>query len=48
MGSPMKKVLNMGVGTKKIALPTEYAGFEQLLLDLDSSCEPDIVLEAAA
>jgi hypothetical protein len=44
----MKKVLNLVVGIKKIALPTEYAGFEQLLIDLDPSGEPDIVLEAAA
>lgn len=43
---PMKKVLNVGGNNKSIALPPQYAGFEQLLLDIDPRGEPDIVCDA--
>ena len=42
----MKKVLNVGGNTKDIPLPPQYAGFEQLLLDIDPSGKPDIVCDA--
>lgn len=42
----MKKVLNVGGGSKSIALPPQYAGFEHLLLDIDPKGQPDIVCDA--
>lgn len=42
----MKKVLNVGGSSKQIALPPQYAEFEHLLLDIDSTYEPDIVCDA--
>jgi GT2 family glycosyltransferase len=42
----MKKVLNVGGGSKAIALPPEYTEFDHLLLDIDPRGEPDIVCDA--
>ena len=42
----MKKVLNVGGGSKSIALPPQYAAFEHLLLDIDPIGQPDIVCDA--
>jgi SAM-dependent methyltransferase len=42
----MKKLLNVGGNNKAIALPPHYAGFEQLLLDIDPAGSPDIVCDA--
>ena len=42
----MKKVLNVGGNSKAIALPTQYAEFEHLLLDIDPKGSPDIVCDA--
>lgn len=42
----MKKVLNVGGNSKAIALPTQYAEFEHLLLDIDPKGLPDIVCDA--
>lgn len=42
----MKKVLNVGGNSKAIPLPPQYAGFEHLLLDIDSRGSPDIVCDA--
>ncbi len=42
----MKKLLNVGGGNKSIALPALYAGFEQVLLDIDPAGAPDIALDA--
>ena len=42
----MKKVLNVGGGSKSIALPPQYAAFEHLLLDIDPKGQPDIVCDA--
>jgi len=42
----LKKVLNVGGNSKNIPLPPQYAGFEQLLLDIDPSGKPDIVCDA--
>jgi len=41
----MKRLLNVGGGSKSIPLPPEYAGFEHVLLDIDPSGKPDIVLD---
>ncbi len=41
-----RKVLNVGGGSKSIALPPPYAEFEHLLLDIDPSGSPDIVCDA--
>lgn len=45
-GIVMKKLLNVGGGNKAIALPSLYAGYEQMLLDIDPAGRPDIVLDA--
>lgn len=42
----MKKVLNVGGNSKKIPLPSQYADFEHLLLDVDPRGSPDIVCDA--
>lgn len=42
----MKRLLNVGGGSRAIQLPPEYAGFSQVLLDIDPSGQPDIVLDA--
>jgi predicted SAM-dependent methyltransferase len=42
----LKKVLNVGGNSKEIPLPPQYAGFEQLLLDIDPTGSPDIVCDA--
>lgn len=42
----MKKVLNVGGNSKDIPLPSQYAEFEHLLLDIDPKGSPDIVCDA--
>jgi len=42
----LKRVLNVGGNNKAIALPAQYAQFEQLLLDIDPAGSPDIVCDA--
>ncbi len=42
----LKKVLNVGGNNKAIALPGQYDGFEQVLLDIDPRGRPDIVCDA--
>lgn len=42
----MKKVLNVGGGSKDIPLPPLYAGWEHILLDIDPRGCPDIVGDA--
>ncbi len=41
----MKRLLNVGGGSKSIQLPLEYAAFEHVLLDIDPQGAPDIVLD---
>ena len=41
----MKRVLNVGGGSKSIPLPSEYGGFAHVLLDIDPQGAPDIVLD---
>lgn len=45
-GSAMKKVLNVGGNTKRIAIPAQYDGWQHDLLDIDPSVKPDIVADA--
>jgi SAM-dependent methyltransferase len=42
----MKKVLNVGGGSREVPIPQEYAGFEHLLLDIDPKFKPDILCDA--
>lgn len=42
----MKKVLNVGGNSKKIAIPSYYKDFEHLILDIDARGNPDILCDA--
>lgn len=42
----MKKVLNVGGNNKSFELPSEYSGWEHVLLDIDPKGAPDIVCDA--
>jgi hypothetical protein len=42
----MKKVLNVGGNNKGIALPSHFAGWQHILLDIDAKGNPDLVLDA--
>jgi len=42
----VKRVLNVGGNNRAIPLPSHYAGFEHLLLDIDPKGSPDIVCDA--
>ena len=42
----MKKVLNVGGGSKTTPLPPQYAGWEHVLLDIDPRGSPDVVCDA--
>lgn len=42
----MRKALNVGGNSKAIPLPSQYAGFDHLLLDIDPKGSPDIVRDA--
>jgi len=42
----MKRVLNVGGNSKEIPLPSQYDGYEHLLLDIDPKGSPDIVCDA--
>jgi hypothetical protein len=44
--SAPRRVLNVGGGSKKIAIPPHYAGWEHVLLDIDPAVVPDIVCDA--
>lgn len=39
------RVLNLGGGSRDIAIPDYYAAFEQVRIDIDPACRPDIVLD---
>lgn len=41
----MKRLLNVGGGSKSILLPPEYSGFAHVLLDIDPAGAPDLVLD---
>jgi hypothetical protein len=40
------RVLNVGGNDRRIPIPTHYAGWEHVLLDIDASLRPDIVCDA--
>lgn len=42
----MKSVLNIGGGSKEIAIPSHYQGWRQILLDVDPRSGVDIALDA--
>ena len=42
----MKRVLNVGGGSKATPLPPQYAGYDHVLLDIDPAGEPDLVCDA--
>ena len=42
----MKSVLNVGGGSKGIAIPPYYAGWQHHLLDIDARGNPDVVMDA--
>ena len=42
----LKKVLNVGGNNKTIPLPSQYAEFEHVLLDIDPKVSPDIACDA--
>ncbi len=42
--TPLPKVLNVGGGGRY--LPDRYAGWEQVLLDIDPDCKPDLCMDA--
>ena len=41
-----RRVLNVGGGSKSIAIPAHFDGWEHLLLDIDARASPDIVCDA--
>lgn len=42
----MRKVLNVGGNNRATPLPPQYAGWEQVLLDIDPRGNPDVVCDA--
>jgi SAM-dependent methyltransferase len=42
----MRKVLNVGGASKEIPLPPQYAGWENVLLDIDPRASPDVLCDA--
>ena len=42
----MNKVLNVGGNSKEIAIASQYDGWQQDLLDIDASQNPDILADA--
>ena len=43
---PIKKLLNVGGGSKNIEIPNQYDGWTPDLLDIDPKGEPDIICDA--
>lgn len=41
-----RRVLNVGGGSKKVAIPPYYADWEHLLLDIDPAVSPDVCMDA--
>lgn len=42
----VRRVLNVGGNSKAIPIPSYYAGWEHLLLDIDPSGNPDVVCDS--
>ncbi|MEP7274773.1 MAG: methyltransferase domain-containing protein [Betaproteobacteria bacterium] len=43
---PPRRVLNVGGGSKTIPIPSHYAGWDHVLLDVDAAGAPDVVCDA--
>ncbi len=41
-----RSVLNVGGGSKAIAIPAHYTGWRHLMLDIDANAKPDLLLDA--
>lgn len=41
-----RRVLNVGGNSKAISLPSIYDGWENVLLDIDAQCNPDVLCDA--
>jgi len=46
MSEQVRKVLNVGGGPKTTPMPAIYQGWEQVYLDVDPRCKPDVVCDA--
>jgi SAM-dependent methyltransferase len=46
MSNTMRKVLNVGGNSKAIPLPSQYEGWDHVLLDIDPKGNPDVVCDA--
>ena len=46
MDRAVRNVLNVGGGSKLIAIPPHYAGWNQLMLDIDANAKPDVLADA--
>jgi SAM-dependent methyltransferase len=46
LDTAQRNVLNVGGGSRAITLPAHYAGWGQVMLDIDSRAHPDILLDA--
>ena len=44
--SAQRRVLNVGGGSKRIAIPAHYATWDHVLLDVDPKAAPDVVCDA--
>lgn len=42
----MKRVLNVGGGSRQIPIPGHYQGWEHVILDIDARQKPDVVCDA--
>jgi FkbM family methyltransferase len=42
----VKRVLNVGGNSKDISLPSIYDGWENVMLDIDPACNPDVLCDA--
>lgn len=42
----MKRVLNVGGNSKNISIPSIYDGWDNVLLDIDPACSPDVLCDA--
>jgi hypothetical protein len=45
-GEGMRRVLNVAGNSPEIPLPPPYAGWENILLDIDPKCKPDVLCDA--
>lgn len=46
LAANFRRVLNVGGNSREIPLPTEYEGWDNVLLDIDERCNPDVLCDA--